>query len=316
MRLVRLFTFFLAAAFVLAGCDSAPSSMTPESESPATSKTANQGGPPGGGPPSGGSPGASGKADVSVTTAIAPNVFCGSLASYQPWAENAVFELATDGPDSFESQNAFAPGNFIVTSFSSWLAQADPEQKFGPAFENECGNRVAWVTRITAPKGETINVADGLSLEIAPNAYRPGGVSTSQDFFYNIGDQYGTVGLQYGPDGQKGTQDDEVITWEDCQDQTPGFFDIGTDCPDVNEIVAIIALGSAPNPQATGTEQEKINSVYNFIANLKNGAITFKAEATFDGSKPTKDTAVLTGKARGTGVTGVKPKNNDVLRQP
>jgi len=253
---------------------------------------------------------------VTITTAIAPNIFCGSLASYQDWAENAVFERTTDGPDSFEPQNAFAPGTFIVTSFSSWLAQADPEQTFGPAFETECGNRVAWVTRITAPEGETVDVDDGFSLQIAPNAYRPSGVSTSQNFFYNAGDQYGTVGLQYGPDGQKGTQDDEVITWEDCQTQTTGFFDIGTDCPDVDEIVAVIGLGSAPNPNATGTEQEKINSVYNSLANLKNGAITFKSEATFAGGKPTKDTAVLTGNARGTGVTGVKPQNNDALMTP
>lgn len=312
MRLLRLCALLATASLLFAACDSAPTAAPAEDESASLAKR----GGPNGNAPNGNAPAAPTRADVSITTAIAPNIFCGSLASYQDWAENTVFERTTDGPDSFEPQNAFAPGNFIVTSFSSWLAQADPEETFGPAFETECGNRVAWVTRITAPQDATINIADGFSLEIAPNAYRPGGVSTTQNFFYNQFDQYGTVGVDYGADGQKGTPDDAVVTWEDCADQTTGFFDIGTNCPDVNEIVAIIALGSAPNPQATGTEQERINGVYDFIANLKNGAITFKSEATFAGSKPTKDTAVLTGQARGTGVTGVKPSENDALPTP
>lgn len=304
MRLLQLFSLLVAGAVLFVGCDSSPSATSaPDDAQVQTNKG-----------PKGGPPAASG-ARVSITTAVAPNVFCGSLASYQDWAENTVFERTTDGPDSFEPQNAFAPGNFIVTSFSSWLAQADPEDTFGPAFETECGNRVAWVTRITAPTGETVDVDDGYSFEIAPNAFRPNGIEFIRDEFFNIGDQFATVGLDYGPDGEKGTQDDEVKTWEDCDVTSTGFFDVGRQCPEVNEIVGIAALGFAPAPQA-GTEQEKINSVYNFIADLKNGAITFKTEVAFNGAKPTKDTAVLTGQARGTGVTGVKPQNNDALSIP
>lgn len=306
MRISQLVFLFVAGALILVGCDSAPSASAVSDDAKMKAKT-NRGGPP-----------AVSNPNVAIETAIAPNIFCGSLASYQDWAENAVFERTSDGPDSFEPQNAFAPGNFIVTSFSSWLAQADPEQTFGPAFETECGNRVAWVTRITAPEGETVDVDDGYSFKLVPNAYRPNGYDFTIPFFYNTLGQYSVVGLDYGADGEKGTSDDEVKTWQDCNDNSlsVGIFDVGQECPEVNEIVGVLGLGSAPNPNATGTDQEKINAVYDYIANLKNGAITFKTEATFNGGKPTKDTAVLTGQARGAGVTGVKPQNNDALMTP
>ncbi len=191
-----------------------------------------------------------------------------------------------------------------------WLAQADAGEQFGDAFAEERGNRLHWVTRVSAPKGEKINIEDGISVEIEPNAFRPDGVDRTIASFAQVEQ----------PDEPKllvaGVNDGEIVNARDCNNVEEGFVVVGTDCPDVDEIVALVpALANQTDPDSEAPTQEKVNAVYNEIANLKNGAITFKTKASFADGKPTRRTFVLSGDARGKGVTGVQPQENDVFTE-
>jgi len=93
----------------------------------------------------------SGGISITVFPALAPNRW--GSPNWNAWASNAVTAIlngysAYGDPSSptFYRQitNAVPVTNNLVTSFASWMGQADPGNVFGPAFAQESGNRLTF----------------------------------------------------------------------------------------------------------------------------------------------------------------------------
>lgn len=85
---------------------------------------------------------------IDVRPALAPNGF--GSPSYAAWLANAYEALSTGAasagtpgtPSYYEQRDKFDGRENMVTSFNSWLGQADPAPAFGAAFASELGNRI------------------------------------------------------------------------------------------------------------------------------------------------------------------------------
>ncbi len=85
---------------------------------------------------------------IDVRPALAPNGF--GSPSYAAWLANAYEALSTGAasagtpgtPSYYEQRDQFDGRENMVTSFNSWLGQADPAPAFGAAFASELGNRI------------------------------------------------------------------------------------------------------------------------------------------------------------------------------
>ena len=220
---------------------------------------------------------------IKIAADGAPNIY--GSPGWNNWVYNAVYDISTDGPASFEDHPVVGPGYFVVSEFPSWLGQADPGTAFGPAYANELGTRLHWVTRVTAPKGQTINIAAGLEFWIEPNAMTPDFIVTRVVTSYS-----GLIiGVDYGPDGVKGGGDDVWLT-------------SGTG--DVEEIV-MVRPGFAYWDPDTSAGQANLDGVYAYVEDF--GMLHFRACASFAGGKVTCAPLLLNTQAKGRGVTGIAP---------
>ena len=151
---------------------------------------------------------------IAVYPALAPNRW--GSPSWNAWASNAVTAILNGdsayGDPSLPSYyqqitNAVPVTNNLVTSFPSWMGQADPGTVFGPAFANESGNRLTFGMDI---KGGTnlISIAqlsfimastdpgNTLNWSYSPIPYSYSGLNTgSANPVY--------LGIIYGPNGQR-----------------------------------------------------------------------------------------------------------------
>jgi hypothetical protein len=152
---------------------------------------------------------------VEVIPSLAPNAF--GSPSFPGWQSNVVSALEagqnTFGnpslPMYYQPVSGPIPASWaIVTNFPSWLGKADPGTVFGPAFASELGNRLTFNLHITG---------NGTKFSIGELGFE----AHSSDAGNALGFSFGTgsyayssarVGLNYGPDGIKGTADDVYIT--------------------------------------------------------------------------------------------------------
>ena len=221
---------------------------------------------------------------INIATAGAPNAY--GSPTWNSWAQNAIYEIATEGPASFEDHPVVGPGYFVVAGgFHSWLGKANPGAVFGPAYAGELGTRMHWVTRVTSKSGK-IDIADGLAFRLEPNGFWPTviGYTVTQYTPYR-------VGLDYGPDGQKGTPDDGLLT-------------AGTGA--VDEIVLLVpGLAYAVYDYSGDLAQQQValDAAYAFVDSF--GVLQFRACASFAGGKETCHNLLLNGSAKGHGVTGL-----------
>jgi hypothetical protein len=155
----------------------------------------------------------SGGITITVFPALAPNRW--GSPSWNAWASNAVTAIL-NGYSSYgdpasptfyqQITNTVPVTNNMVTSFASWMGQADPGDVFGPAFAQESGNRLTFGMDI---KGGTnlISIAqlsftmtstdpsNTLDWTYSPIPYSYSGLNTgSADPVY--------LGIIYGPNGQ------------------------------------------------------------------------------------------------------------------
>jgi hypothetical protein len=209
---------------------------------------------------------------ISVFPSLAPNVY-GSL-SYPAWENNAIAGLMTGSSTSgdptlpsFYQQIANGANIpiWIASEFPSWLLQANPGTVFGPAYAGELGNRLYFNLHV---------VGNGQLFSISQLSFQ----ATSTDagnflgFNVNAGNynyNSGYVGLNYGPDGIKGTGDDILIT-------------SGPNTQLINELFAR-GSGNAPgvmNSDPGVTNQDKIdNALANIPSNfIFNGTYTLSTD--------------------------------------
>ena len=155
----------------------------------------------------------SGGITITVFPALAPNRW--GSPSWNAWASNAVTAIL-NGYSSYgdpasptfyqQITNTVPVTNNLVTSFASWMGQADPGDVFGPAFAQESGNRLTFGMDI---KGGTnlISIAqlsftmtstdpsNTLDWTYSPIPYSYSGLNTgSANPVY--------LGIIYGPNGQ------------------------------------------------------------------------------------------------------------------
>lgn len=158
---------------------------------------------------------AQGGVTIDVVPALAPNGF--GSPSYGSWVANATYAiengLSSYGPSGPDQYNAVSGplsySDIFVTSFNSWLGQANPGDVFGPAYANELGNRLLFGLHIVADEGQQFSISQlsfvGTSTD-PDNALGFGFAAGS----YNYSTQY--LGINYGGDGVKGGGDDLLIT--------------------------------------------------------------------------------------------------------
>jgi hypothetical protein len=150
---------------------------------------------------------------ITVFPALAPNRW--GSPSWNAWSSNAVTAILNgfssygdpSSPTYYQQvTNSVPVTNNLVTSFPSWMGQADPGNVFGPAFAQELGNRLTFGMDI---KGGTnlISIAqlsftmtstdpsNTLDWTYSPIPYSYSGLDTgSADPVY--------LGIIYGPNGQ------------------------------------------------------------------------------------------------------------------
>ncbi len=150
---------------------------------------------------------------ITVFPALAPNRW--GSPSWNTWASNAVTAILNgyssygdpSSPAFYQQITGAVPvTNNLVTSFPSWMGQADPGNVFGPAFAQESGNRLTFGMDI---KGGTnlISIAqlsftmastdsgNTLDWTYSPIPYPYSGLNTgSANPVY--------LGIIYGPNGQ------------------------------------------------------------------------------------------------------------------
>jgi hypothetical protein len=85
---------------------------------------------------------------IDVFPALAPNVY--GSPNWDGWVANATYALerglqsyGDPALPAYYTQDSLIPGSaLLVTSFPSWMGQADPGTVFGSAFAGEHGNRI------------------------------------------------------------------------------------------------------------------------------------------------------------------------------
>ena len=141
---------------------------------------------------------------ITVIPALAPNAY--GSPNWNAWVSNATTAILNGysayGDPSSPSYYQRAPAvvsvtNNLVTSFPSWMGQADPGTVFGANYSQELGNRLQFGIDI---KGGT-NLISISQLSFSAHSTDP---SNSLDFSfdqgsYNYSASY--VGIIYGPNG-------------------------------------------------------------------------------------------------------------------
>jgi hypothetical protein len=160
-------------------------------------------------------------ADITVSTAISPNT---NSLNWGPWAGNAIKAIqsgqTTMGDPTLPSYyKEILPTDTIDTSmvvsssnFRSWYGKANPENTFGSAFATEQGNTLRFVFMLKAKPETKINISNGLTYYVLPNAWKPLGLGPYQYHEYvntPIQPNY-LVGVDYGADGTYGGGDDTI----------------------------------------------------------------------------------------------------------
>ena len=209
---------------------------------------------------------------LSVFPSLAPNAF--GSPSYTPWENNALSALisgsSTSGDPTLPSFYQQIPNGanipvWIASEFPSWHLLANPGTAFGPAYAGELGNRLYFNLHI---------VGNGQQFSISQLRFQA--TSTDVNNFLGFNVNAGTynytsafVGLNYGPDGIKGTGDDFFVT-------------SGLNTQLVNELFAR-GSGNAPavmNSDPGVTNQDKIdNALANIPSNfIFNGSYTLSTD--------------------------------------
>ena len=151
---------------------------------------------------------------IHVYTALSPNGY--GSPSYAAWQQNAVDAMKAGGaltqgtagaPSYFYQGSDFTAAEVTVTSFHSWMGQADPGAVFGAEFENELGNRMMFPLWIDGD-GTLFSIS---MLSMTMDSTDP---EDGLDYAYNGGYNYsaGYVGLNWGPDQIRGTGDEFWVT--------------------------------------------------------------------------------------------------------
>jgi len=209
---------------------------------------------------------------ISVFPSLAPNAF--GSPSFTPWESNAISALISG---SSSSGNPALPSYYqqianganipiwIASEFPSWHLLANPGTVFGPDFAGELGNRLYFNLHI-AGNGQIFSISQLSLVASSTDVGNFLGFSVAAGM-YNYSSGY--VGLNYGPDGMKGTGDDFFVT-------------SGPNTQLVNELFAR-GSGNAPavsNSDPGATDQDKIDNALaslpgNFIFN---GAYTLSVD--------------------------------------
>lgn len=188
---------------------------------------------------------------IDVFGSFAPNAY--GSASWGGYVTNAIYALenglssvgtpSTDPTAYYQVTTAPLRYN-MVTSFNSWLGQADPGTAFGPAFAAEYGNRLHFGLRIVS-----LGVANMFRLEDLTFDMNSSDAGNELDFdgdFIGYTYEARRMGIDYGADEIKGTSDDIVYASGQA----------GTNY--VNELV-YVGVGNAWWPWP-GTDQAQIDS--------------------------------------------------------
>lgn len=229
-----------------------------------------------------------GPARVAIRAAEAPNLI--TSPSWGAWVGNALCEARSDGPDSFEHNAVVSPEGMIVTNFWSWMGQAQPGERVGTAYALESGNRLHWVTRVSA-KGARLSIGDGLRLRLVDTDLFPGlhFDSTYTGFLGSPGMEL-VFGLDYGADGEACTGDEQVV------------MDSGAE---VDEIVSLLPGLGFMVTAASGDpalQQAAINIAAADVA--EHGIVHLQFCASFAGGAENCQQVVMNGRALGRGLRG------------
>jgi hypothetical protein len=194
---------------------------------------------------------------VTVYPALAPNAF--GSPSFPTWESNNIAalqnSLTNSGDPTLPSYYQQIPTGsliqpFIATEFPSWLLHADPGSFYGPAFASELGNRLYFGLHVVG-NGQQFSISQLSFMATSSDAGNFLGFSVAAGS-YNYNSGY--VGLNYGPDGMRGTMDDFLVT-------------SGVNTQLIDELFAR-GSGNAPGvmiPDPGATDQEKIDLA---LANL------------------------------------------------
>ncbi len=156
-----------------------------------------------------------GPVTINVYPAAAPNAF--GSPNWNAWVGNALHAIennlstfGTPGTPAYYQRitSPIDPRENFVTSYPSWRGYANPGVVWGPAFASELGNRVHFGLHI---------LGNGTQFSISQLSLVMASTDTGNTLGYTFGlgaYQYdnGYVGINYGPDGLKGTFDDVIIT--------------------------------------------------------------------------------------------------------
>jgi|ERR1017187_3498120 hypothetical protein len=200
---------------------------------------------------------------LQVFPSSAPNIYGSpSWAGYEANALNSlennlgnIGSRATD-PTAYQIAGPFVqPGDLMVTTFNSWQGVAGP---LAAPFANELGNRLHF--GLVASSATPFDLADvSFSISSSDPANSMGYVDDLSGCNFN-----GTsrIGVNWGPDGIKGTSDDIIYT----------AGNVGNDHTLVNEIFYIGAGnalwpgGDDPNPgNPAGGAQAAIDASTSYI---------------------------------------------------
>jgi hypothetical protein len=155
---------------------------------------------------------------INVFPSVAPNVFgspywsayeANAIAALQGGATSAGMPNTPGFYSQVPNGTNLPVGAFTVTNFNSWLGNATPAATFGAAYGGEYGNRIHYGLHVISDTPFSLSqLAFNLTYDDA----------TLSDFsvFSVVAGTYqytsSVVGLNYGPDGIKGTADDFFIT--------------------------------------------------------------------------------------------------------
>ena len=152
---------------------------------------------------------------MEVFPSPAPNVF-GSTpgwAGYVPNALDALEHYKSAVGDPALTPTAYYRALFldermnIVTTFPSWNGYANPGSRFGAAFASEEGNRITFGLHILG-NGTKVKLSN---LSRVMHSSDPSNIFAYTSNFLTASYSDRIVGIDYGPDGIKGTADDVRI---------------------------------------------------------------------------------------------------------
>ena len=152
---------------------------------------------------------------MEVFPSPAPNVFGSpSWTAYRDNALNAIENgIPAIGdpaltPAAYYRVTVLGDRDNIVTGFPSWRGYADPGTAFGAAFAGELGNRITFGLHILG-NGTKIKLSN---LSRHMHSSDPDNTFGWTDNFSGASYSDKAIGIDYGPDGIKGTSDDVRIT--------------------------------------------------------------------------------------------------------